>query len=443
MGRGAVVSCGDGVDGADDVEQAQTITMANWRKTRTRPCTMWSYVLEVAREPMILLGGGAELKAYASAGQAALLLIVVPAFGWLASRTSRIQLLTGVQMFFVGCLLAFYALAQAAAPIGLALYLWLGIFNVLVISNFWSFANDVYTPEQGKRLFGVIGLGGSAGAILGALVPRALSQYIGPFELMLVAAAGLVVSVVLYRIVDHRRSAAEPRARVEEPMGHSGGFELVLRDPYLRLIAIMVVIATTVNTSGEYVVSKLVTEASGPSPDPRGYISSFYSSYYAGVNIVSALIQGLLVSRVIEKIGVRRALFVMPLVTLGGWVAFLVSSTIGMIRISKSAENSVDYSFHNTVRQALFLPTSREVKYKAKAAIDTFFFRTADVIAGLGIVFLLVEVLDVGVRGFAIVNVGLAIAWITLVAWTGKLHDARAHAAGEEVSRGAIEKVVR
>ena len=102
------------------------------------------YVLKVVREPLILLGGGgAELKAYASAGQTLLLLAVVPAFGFLASRVNRMRLLTIVQGCFAGCLLAFYVLARAHAPIGLAFYLWLGIFNVVVVSNFWSFATDV------------------------------------------------------------------------------------------------------------------------------------------------------------------------------------------------------------------------------------------------------------------------------------------------------------
>jgi AAA family ATP:ADP antiporter len=162
------------------------------------------YVLKVVREPLILLGGGAELKAYASAGQAVLLLGVVPAFGWLSSRVGRLRLLTTMQVIFIGCLVAFYALAHLKAPIGLAFYLWLGIFNVLVVSNFWSFANDLYTEEQGKRLFAVIGIGASIGAILGAFVPHLLHRVLGVYSLMLVAAGGLAVSIVLYRMADLR-----------------------------------------------------------------------------------------------------------------------------------------------------------------------------------------------------------------------------------------------
>src|SRR5262245_16106738 len=160
------------------------------------------YVLKVVREPLILLGGGAELKAYASAGQAVLLLAVIPAFGWLSSRVGRVRLLTTIQLIFIGCLVGFYALAHLHAPIGLAFYLWLGIFNVLVVSNFWSFANDLYSEEQGKRLFAVIGIGASLGAIVGAFAPQLLHRAMGMNQLMLVAAAGLGLSIVLYRVID-------------------------------------------------------------------------------------------------------------------------------------------------------------------------------------------------------------------------------------------------
>ena len=134
------------------------------------------YVLKVVREPLILLGGGAELKAYASAGQTMLLLAVVPAFGWLSARVSRIRLLTTIAAHLHRLSLAFYVLAQARAPIGLAFYLWLGIFNVLVVSNFWSFATDLYSPRSGKRLFATIGVGAASARCVGAFVPHAAAS---------------------------------------------------------------------------------------------------------------------------------------------------------------------------------------------------------------------------------------------------------------------------
>lgn len=391
------------------------------------------YILKVLREPMILLGGGAELKAYASAGQSVLLLFLVPAFGYLASRVNRIQLLTTVQIIFTVCLVAFYALAQGKAPIGLAFYLWLGIFNMMVVSNFWAFANDLYTPDQGKRIFPIVGLGGSFGAVLGAFLPGWLQNAFGVEPLFLVASGGLVLSTVLYRIVDAReRHDQDPQGLVKllkpeakHPVGREGGFRLVLSDRYLRLMAVMVVVFTITNTTGEYVVSKLVKEASTTAANPGAYIGAFYSNFYGIVNLVSAFLQGLVVSRVLGVVGIRRSLWIMPIIVVLGWSGFLAASTLVMLRFIKIAENSIDYSLHNTVRQALYLPTSRESKYKAKAAIDTFFVRIGDVIAGIGLVYLLTEVMKLDVAAFAVINVALAIVWFVLILRVGKLHDER------------------
>ncbi|HEX7840383.1 MAG TPA: MFS transporter [Kofleriaceae bacterium] len=416
------------------------------------------YVLKVVREPLILLGGGAELKAYASAGQTLLLLAVVPAFGWLSSRVDRLRLLTTIQLIFIVCLLVFYALAEARAPIGLLFYLWLGIFNILVVSNFWSFANDLYTEEQGKRLFAIIGVGASIGAIIGAFVPQLLHRALGISALMLVAAGGLGLSIALYRLIDrrerahavHRRAAGRPSTAGGEPepvTSPRGGFALVIQDRYLRLLAIMLLVATIINTTGEYVVGKIATERSKayaaevvagpaspvqaagaanshPADSAQGrYIETFYSDYYSVVNLLAFLLQVLVVVRLLTWLGIRRSLFVMPLIVLGGWLALGLFVNLTLIRIEKTAENSLDYSLHNTLRQALFLPTCRDGKYKAKAAIDTFFFRMGDVIAGLGIVFLFTTVLGLGVRAFAVLNAVLALCWLALTVRAGRLHD--------------------
>jgi ATP:ADP antiporter, AAA family len=387
------------------------------------------YMLKVVREPLILLGGGAELKAYASAGMTLLLLGVVPAFSWLSSRVSRIRLMTTMQLIFIGSLVVFYVLAQAKAPIGLAFFLWLGIFNVLVVSNFWSFANDLYTEEEGKRLFAIIGVGASIGAIVGAFAPHMLHKLLGIHGLMMTAIVGLGVSIVLYRIIDRherdrkREVAAEKAVEAPPKMSKKGGFTLVLRDRYLFILAIMLLVATIINTTGEYVIGKMATNHAAGLADKDAYISNFYSSYYTWVNVVSAVLQAFVVTRVLVKFGVRRALFIMPLIVLGGWFALILFMNVTLVRVEKTAENSLDYSLHNTLRQALFLPTTTEAKYKAKAAIDTFFFRMGDVISGLVIVFLFVEVFHLGMQAFAILNACLAVCWLLLARRAGRLHD--------------------
>lgn len=430
------------------------------------------YVLKVIREPLILATGGAELKAYASGGQAVLLLLAVPAFGFLASRVNRVRLLTTMQVVFIGCLVAFYVLAKIEAPVGLAFYLWLGVYNMFVVSNFWSFANDIYNQEQGKRLFPIVGVGGSLGAILGARAPEWLKNAFGIYELFLVVAGALVVSIVIYQLVDRReRVERDERATVAltkpeatHPVERAGGFRLVLSDKYLRAMAALVMVGSLTNTVGEYVISRMATEQAEvaaaeataaherahPEAPPaehaaagkqakKDFLGSFFSDYYSLVNVVVFLLQALAVARVIQLLGVRAGLYVMPLLAMAGWIGFLAFATLATIRVTKTAENSIDYSLQNTLRQALYLPTSRASKYKAKAAIDTFGVRAADALAGLVIVPVLVSLLDLGVRAFALVNVAAVALWLVLAAITGRLHDQRTEQRASRAAQGLRE----
>ena len=126
------------------------------------------YIIKPVREALILAGGGAELKSYLSAGQAILLLLVaVPLYSRLASRFPRRQLINMVIVFFAACLGLFYILAQMNVPLGVVFFIWVGIFNLMVIAQFWAFANDLYTPEAGKRIFVIVAFGASAGAVFG------------------------------------------------------------------------------------------------------------------------------------------------------------------------------------------------------------------------------------------------------------------------------------
>ena len=124
-------------------------------------------VLKTVRESLILSGSGAEVKSYVAAGQAVLLLVVVPWYGSFASKVKRIKLINGVMLFFISHLVAFYMLAQLRVPLDVAFFLWVGIFNLLVIAQFWAFANDLYTREQGERLFAIVAFGGALGGIVG------------------------------------------------------------------------------------------------------------------------------------------------------------------------------------------------------------------------------------------------------------------------------------
>jgi ATP:ADP antiporter, AAA family len=382
------------------------------------------YMLKTIRESLILAEGGAAVKSYSAAGQALLLLGLVPAFGAFASRVNRIRLVRWVTLFFVSNIGLFFVAGRFGLSVGVPYFLWVGIFNVMVIAQFWAFVNDVYTPDQGKRLFPIVGLGSSLGAWLGSLYAGDVIRATGPFPLMLVAAGVLVGCVVVVSIVDRRQlRAASPQRAAEatQPLQKVGGFALIRQQRYLMLIALMTVFLNIVNTSGEYLFGRFIVDASvrmygaGASSlaARQQFIGGVYGTFFSYVNLTGFLLQLLVVSRVFKYLGVGRALFIHPLVALTGYLFVLKAPSVGVMTWLKTVDNSIDYSLGNTAKQALWLPTSREAKYKAKQAIDSFFMRTGDVLQA-GIVFV-GERLAFTVQAFAGINVMLALGWIAVV----------------------------
>jgi len=377
------------------------------------------YVLKTVREALILSEAGAQVKSYSAAGQALLLLAVVPLYGFVATKATRSKLITWVTLFFVSNLAVFYLMGSAGFQVGVAFFLWVGIFNVLVTAQFWAYANDLYTEESGKRIFPMVGIGSSLGAWLGAVLAGRLFSVMNAYQLMLVAMGGLPLSIVLVRRIDSRRKGSpEPPPK---PLSNKGGFSLVLSSRYLLLIAMMVLMFNLVNSLGEYILSEMVvshTKAAVdagviPSSQMKASIGTFYGDFYGWVNLVGLLIQVFVVSRLFKTIGVRGALFVLPLIALGSYTLMAILPVLGVIRIAKVFENSTDYSIQNTARHALFLPTSREAKYKAKAAIDTFFWRVGDMLQGG---FVLVGTwLAFTARHFAWINIVLVSVWLVLI----------------------------
>jgi len=385
------------------------------------------YVVKPLREALILSEpGGAELKSYAAAGMALLLILLVPAYGAFASRVNRVRLITWVTLFFISNLLVFYALGNAGTPhLGVAFFLWVGIFNLMIVAQFWAFANDVYTPDQGRRLFAIVGFGSSISAIVGALVAGPLIKSLGVFPPMLVASAILALSIVVFRIVHAREHVARGREGAEvapdAPLARDGAFKLVFANRYLLLIALLMLVYNCVNTNGEYILGKTLKAAAAAhvpaGADPKAFeeqtIGAFYAGFYTWVNWIGAAVQLFMVGRFMKWFGVRAALFVLPLIALGGYGVLAIAPVLSLVRTVKIAENSTDYSLQTTARQALFLPTSREAKYKAKAAIDSFFVRFGDVVSA-GFVFLGTK-LAMTTRSFAVVNIVLVLVWLGIV----------------------------
>jgi AAA family ATP:ADP antiporter len=383
------------------------------------------YQLKTAREVFILTEGGAEVKSYSSAGQAALLLFLVPAYGAFASRLNRVRLVRGVTLFFVGNLLFFVFAVRAGLNVGIVYFLWVGIFNLMAIAQFWAFANDLYTKEQGRRLFPLIGVGSSLGAWVGAMRAGDLVGRSGPTRLLIGAAVILTVCAFLPQVVDRltMRGATESRAaEADKPVGGPGGFTLIRQDRYLMLIAALMVLLNVVNTSGEYLFGRYVVEQSellygagaASAAARERFVGETYSKLFSTVNLVGFLLQMFVVSRVFKFLGVGKSLFVHPAVAVFGYLMFLRAPSVQLMGILKIADNSLDYSLGNTTKQALWLPTSREAKYKAKQAVDSFFVRMGDV-ASAGLVWT-GERLVLSVPAFATIVLALAGGWLAIVA---------------------------
>ncbi len=447
------------------------------------------YFVKPLREALILEERGAEIKSYAAALQALLLLVAVPAYGALAGRLPRRRLINAVTAFFAACLVAFFALGRLGVPLGVVFFLWVGIFNLMIVAQFWSFANDLYTNAEGERLFPIVQFGASAGAVFGSVVVGGLIGPLGIWAPMLIAAGILLASLAVTQLVDRRErertergpaialdtsiapaatgefrmdtgefrnlreelrrelerleaadrarkdgreltppedSSRGPRDETEGEAG-TGAFRLVFGTRYLLLIALLVLFLNWVNTNGEYILGSVVESAArsavaaGASGglDVAQYIGDFYSRFYSVVNAAGLLIQLFLVSRIIRALGIRFAILVLPMISLGVYGLLAFFPVLGAVRWAKTVENATDYSLQSTVRQTLFLPMTREQKYKAKQAIDAFFWRAGDVLSAL-VVFVGTSCLSMGASDFARFNVVLVLVWLALSVRIGR-----------------------
>jgi AAA family ATP:ADP antiporter len=393
------------------------------------------YIVKPVREGLILGSTSAEFKSYLSVAAVILLIFAVKAFSRIASKVSRQKLITWVTLFFISNLIIFYLLSftNISKPAyGTAFFIWIAIFNVMVVAQFWAFANDTYTPEEGKRLFPLVAFGATFGAFAGSKTAGWLVAPIGRFQLMLVCAGALFISIFLIRIV-HRREINKPQpakngeqpvdekpeSDKEKPLGKEGGFKLVFKKKYLLYLAIFIILLNFINSNGEYILGRVVRSAAAQAVEAGtagglvldDYITKFYADFFSIVNLLTWFIQLFLVSRIFKWFGIRRAIFFLPLLSLGGYMFVALGASLVIVRLTKTLENSTDYSLMNTTRHSLFLVTSREEKYKAKAAIDTFFHRGGDVLSGV-LVLVGTTLLALNVEGFAVFNVFFALIWI-------------------------------
>jgi ATP:ADP antiporter, AAA family len=398
------------------------------------------YVLKPLREGLILdLTGGAELKAKLSGAIALALFAIVPAYGKLVDRLPRIKLVVGVSLAFALQLLLFFAAVRVPslhAKLGLVFFPWVGVFSVMVIAQFWAYANDLYDKEQGDRLFPMVAIGASVGAAVGSKLAKFLVNGLGDASMLLVAAGLLTLCSGLFWLVERREVKSTPKANeAEKPApaegskARRGGFGLVLRHRYLLLIALFSLIYNWVNSNGEYLLSKLiksdiqalVDQGQLAAKQSGSAISAAYADFYFYVNVGGVLLQTFVVSRVVKWFKLPAAFLFLPILALGNAFVFAFVPIVALAKTGKAAENATDYSLNNTLKQLLWLVTSPDMKYKAKQVVDTFCVRMGDVCSALSVI-LLVDQLEFSIERFAWLSIVLAVLWLMLAVAIGRLY---------------------
>jgi len=409
---------------------------------------LFSYqVVKALREAFMLTKFPAEVRAYAVALIALILMLLVPMYAAVRRRLDGERLLRAVTAFFAANLLLFWAAAFLGLQIAFPFFIWVSIFGVMVIAQLWAFAADSFNLKSGQRLFPVIMVGANLGALTGAKSAQLAVEVLTPVGLMFIATL-LLLSTLALASPERQAVPAGSRPVVAEhgaPVPRLlGGIGLVLRDRYLLLIALLVVLLNWINTTGEFILADFVQRdaaqrvaESGGALDTGALITAFYGNFQFWVTLVGLGIQLFLVARIYRVVGVRGALIVHPVVVAFGYGLIALSPVLGafvpvftLIRLVKIAENSVDYSLMNTTRHALFLPVDRDSKYEGKTAIDSFFWRFGDLVQA-GVVFVGLNWLGWGVQQFAALSLVLALAWIGL-----------AIAIGREFARKAAENVI-
>jgi len=342
------------------------------------------YLLRPVRDEMAVEGGVQHLPWMMTATFVTLVL-VTPLFGYLSSRVARVRLLLSVYTFFGANLIGFFLLMTSqVAPQWIArlFFVWLSVFNLFVVSVFWSYMADLFMPAQGARLFGIIAAGGSTGAMVGPLLTTGLTYLLPISSLMLLSAGFLAACGFCIHRLDtwSKQQAAHRPNRLGEPIGGGmwAGIRLALRSPYLLGICLYLFLLTTTATFLYLEQTKLIGEQI-PSPEGR---TRLFATIDLAVNVITFLTQFFLTSKLIGRFGLASALVLLPLASAVGFGAIGLMPVLLLYVLFTIVRRVGEYAIAKPAREVLFTVVSREEKYKAKNFIDTAVSRGGDAATG-------------------------------------------------------------
>ena len=388
------------------------------------------YMLRSVRETMAVEGGVQNVP-WLFSTTFVVMLAVTPVFGWVASRFARRKFLPWVYYFFVLNILSFWAGFSYAIDNGLsfvwlgrAFFVWLSVFNLFVVSVFWSFMADIYTREQSRRLFGLISAGGSVGALLGPLATLFLVVPLGFENLLPISASLLLFGVYcisrLRRWVEseHQDEITSTMA-TSRPLGGNpfGGVTHVLRSRYLTAISIASIIASLLGTALYMFMAELVGEAFATT-DERTRLFAFVDF---ATNAMTILVQLLVVRHSVRYFGVGITLSLLPIFSVIGFALLAFNPAFLLIAVFQALRRAIGFGFSKPTNDMLYSVVTPEEKYKSKNFIDTAVYRGGDLVG----IWTVKGLWGLGFAGISLMMLPFAFLWVAIAIWLGKAYRQR------------------
>lgn len=397
------------------------------------------YIVRPMRDEMGVAGGVENLQ-WLFTGTFLAMLAAVPLFGWATSRYSRRTFLPLVYGFFIANLLLFFVLFRSGlthAWVARAFFIWASVFNLFIVSVFWSYMADLFDDNQAKRLFGFIAAGGTAGALAGPALTATLAIPLGPTNLLPVSAALLGWAVLcIHRLgawsdnPDHK-GGTNGNDRTSDDFsspalggGALAGLKLVARSPYLLGICLLILLYTTLSTFLYFQQAQIVRDSFS---DPAKRTTVFAAMDFA-TNGLTIIIQVFLTGRIVKALGMPWALALIPLLLGAGFLALGFAPVLAVLVTVQVLRRAGNYAIMKPSREMLFVVIGREEKYKAKNVIDTVIYRSGDVVSAWAYTGL--QALGLGLSAIAFLAVPLTGLWAFICYRLGRTQESRAEKLG-------------
>jgi len=381
------------------------------------------YIMRPIRDQAGVAGGVNNLQWLFTGTLVGMLVLNIP-FSYLVKKLPRSRFIPITYRFFAANVVVFAALVYLSDPaesiwVGRIFFIWVSIFNLFVVSVFWQMNVDLFSPEQGKRLFALIAAGATVGAIVGSSLTASLARYISPIFLLLGAAILLEVAVFsvgrLSRLSPtlHRQPVM---GNEETPIGGSvfAGITHAFRSPYLANVSLFLLLFAITSTFLYFQQAGIVSS----SFSDRGAQTAFFATVDLLVNVLTLVVQLFVTGRIVLLFGVALTLGVLPALTIVGFGALALLPTIAAVAVFQVLRRAADYAIARPTREVLFTVVPREDRYKAKSFIDTVVYRTGDQVGAWSVA--LLRWVGLSTAATSLVVIPIAVVWLFNALWLGR-----------------------